>query len=300
MRIGVIGTGHWANDVHAAGIAMEPSLEFAGVWGRNTDKAAAITDRFGGQNYASPAAMFQDVDAVTFAVPPDLQAGLAIEAAESGCHLLLEKPPALDSAKARNLADAVAANGVATVVFFTSRFVPEVATWLDGARSTGGWVGAAATWVGSIFHPGNPFGASAWRREWGSLWDVGPHALSLILPVLGRVDDVTAVRGAGDTVHMVLNHENGGSSTMLLSLTVPQSSKLQTLSLYGEAGWLHLPETTPDRAEVFRLAAVALAESARTGRPHPCNIALGQEIVELLERAQSQLTSTDSHAVEIE
>ncbi|WP_410095188.1 Gfo/Idh/MocA family oxidoreductase [Streptomyces sp. wa22] len=33
-------------------------------------------------------------DAVAFAVPPDVQAPLAVRAAEAGCHLLLDKPVA--------------------------------------------------------------------------------------------------------------------------------------------------------------------------------------------------------------
>lgn len=44
---------------------------------------------------------------LTLAVPPDVQVGLALQAAERGIDLLLEKPLALDVAQARQLADAV-------------------------------------------------------------------------------------------------------------------------------------------------------------------------------------------------
>ena len=33
---------------------------------------------------------------------------------------------------------------------------------------------------GSIFEPGSPYGESEWRRSRGALWDIGPHALSIL------------------------------------------------------------------------------------------------------------------------
>lgn len=53
---------------------------------------------------------------------------------------------------------------------------------------------------GSIFEPGNPFGESPWRRQRGALWDIGPHALSIVVPALGPVTYVVDDRGLGDTV----------------------------------------------------------------------------------------------------
>src|ERR1035437_5099917 len=58
----------------------------------------------------------------------------------------------------------------------------------------------------------------------GALWDIGPHALSILLPALGPVTHVVADRGLGDTVMVVLRHESGAASTMSLSLTAPPGS----------------------------------------------------------------------------
>ena len=46
------------------------------------------------------------------------------------------------------------------------------------------------------FEPGNPFGESPWRKAKGALWDIGPHALSVLLPVLGPAESVAAQREA--------------------------------------------------------------------------------------------------------
>ena len=47
----------------------------------------------------------------------------------------------------------------------------------------------AAIWLGTSLQEDNPFN-TPWRREKGGLWDVGPHALSVLIPVLGDVTEV--------------------------------------------------------------------------------------------------------------
>ena len=81
------------------------------------------------------------------------------------------------------------------MVFFTERFVPEREAWLQEPVAAG-CLGGPATWLASLRTPDNPFADSAWRRQQGALWDVGPHALSVVLPVLGPVTDVAGARGA--------------------------------------------------------------------------------------------------------
>src|SRR4051812_50068258 len=100
MRFAVLGTGHWARAVHAAALAGHPSAQLVGVWGRDPAKAKAVGAEFDVAGYAHLDALLGDVDAVAIALPPDVQAPLAVRAAEAGKHLLLEKPIALDVAAA--------------------------------------------------------------------------------------------------------------------------------------------------------------------------------------------------------
>ncbi len=46
-RFGLFGTGRWANDVHAAALSAEPSVELVGVWGRNGEKTRSVAERWG-------------------------------------------------------------------------------------------------------------------------------------------------------------------------------------------------------------------------------------------------------------
>src|SRR5215212_9451110 len=125
LRFGVVGTGYWAREVHAAGLASHPDVELVGVWGRDPAKAAALADALGAGAFADYDALLEAVDAVTFSVPPQVQAELAVRAAAAGRHLLLEKPVAIGTAGADRVVEAVESAGVASLVFFTERYVPE-------------------------------------------------------------------------------------------------------------------------------------------------------------------------------
>ena len=139
-------------------------------------------------------------------------------------------------------------------------------------------------------HGDSPFADSSWRREKGALWDVGPHALSVLLPVLGDVRRVAAAApGPGDTVHLVLNHAGGASSTLTLSLTAPPAAAGAGVELRGEAGVTALPESSEGLGSAVARAADALLDSARTGRPHACDATFGLRITEILAAAEALL-----------
>jgi predicted dehydrogenase len=178
MRFGLLGTGPWAAGTQAVALAAHEQVELIGVWGRNPAKAAALAEEHGARGYADVDALIADVDAVAVALPPDVQAELALRAAEQGRHLVLDKPVALGVAAADALVAAVDEHDLASLVFTTRRYVPSVVAFIAEAERAGGWYGATAVHHSSIFQPGNPFGASPWRREHGGRWDVGPHVLS--------------------------------------------------------------------------------------------------------------------------
>jgi predicted dehydrogenase len=233
LRFGLIGTGYWAREVHAAGIAAHPDARLAGVWGRDPAKTAATATSCDTTPFDELGALLETVDAVSFAVPPDVQAALTPQVVAAGCHVLFEKPLAIGLPAADAVLDAVQAAGVASVVFFTERFVPEREAWLTGL---GECLGAEAHWLGSLQTPNNPFADSPWRKVEGALWDVGPHALAAVLPVLGPVRDILGASGAGDLVHLVLTHESGATSTLHLSLTMPPAAARSGLEFYRTRG----------------------------------------------------------------
>ncbi len=284
MRFGLVGTGYWARQTQGAALAAHPDVELVGVWGRRVDAARELAAHLQCQAYAELDDLIADVEAVAFAVPPDVQAELATRAATAGRHLLLDKPIALDVGAADRLVAAVEGSRVRSVVFFTRRFVPEIADWLAGPGSGGGWVAGEATMHASIFEPGGPYANSQWRKDRGALWDVGPHALSMTVPVLGRVESVAGRRGVGDTVAVSCRHAGGGVSTMLLSLTAPAAAVANRITFYGRAGVAE-PVSDTDAVTAFGHCISALLGP----EPHPCDVRFGREVVSTLAAVEAVL-----------
>ncbi|MGW0760486.1 Gfo/Idh/MocA family protein [Streptomyces sp. NPDC002814] len=289
MRIGLLGTGPWAQMAHAPALSDHPDLDFAGVWGRRPEAAKELAQRHGTRSYDDVDALLADVDAVAVALPPDVQAGLAARAARAGCHLLLDKPLALTVEEGRAVVEAVREAGVASVVFFTTRFQTRTESWITEQAERGGWFTARAQWLGSVFTSDSPF-ATPWRREKGALWDVGPHALSVLLPVLGDVRRVAAAAsGPGDTAHLVLEHAGGASSTLTLSLTAPPAAGGAEVELRGEAGVTLLPEGAEGAVAALTRAADALRSAARGEEPHACDAGFALRVTEILAAAEAKL-----------
>jgi predicted dehydrogenase len=287
MRIGLLGTGPWAERTHAPALAAHPDVAFTGVWGRRAEAAAALAKSHGTRPYDDLDALLADVDAVAIALPPAIQAELAVRAADAGRHLLLDKPVATSVDDACRVAEAAERSGVASVVFFTLRFDTTAAAWIAQQAVAGGWFAGRADWHGSVFTSGDsPYAASPWRREKGGLWDVGPHALSVLLPVLGDATEVTAVRGPEDTVHLVLRHTGGASSTATLSLTAPPAAAGVAVELRGAAGVVTMPGRGDSQSAAFAGAIDALLDAARTGHPHPCDARFGLRVTEVLAAAE--------------
>jgi predicted dehydrogenase len=291
LRFGLAGTGHWARITHAPALASTDGVEFAAVWGRDPRAAADLAGRYRATAYHDLSEFLASVDAVAFAVPPDVQAPIARQAAEAGKHLLLEKPLAISTADTDALAAVVARAGVASVVFFTSRFQADVRAWLAGVAAAGGWAGGCAVWLGSALREGNPFN-TPWRRVHGGLWDVGPHLVSLLWASLGPVRSVTAQAGAGDVSHLILRHQPGVTSTVTVTLNAPPGAALADLFVWGEAGRSVAPLETPQAVTPLRTALTELAAAAGSGQTaHPCDVHFGREVGRVLAEAQRQLAA---------
>ncbi|MFF8745944.1 Gfo/Idh/MocA family protein [Streptomyces californicus] len=292
LRIGLLGTGPWARNTQAPALAAHPGVELSGVWGRRAEAADALATAHGTRAYTGEEgidALLEASDAVAFALPPDVQAPLAVRAARAGRHILMDKPVATTVEGARAVADAVAEAGVASIVFCTLRFAPETAAWIAEQTSLGGWFTARAQWLGSLYAEGSTseYADSPWRREKGGLWDVGPHALSVLIPVLGDVERLTAAPGPADTTHLILRHSSGASSTVTLGLSAPRGAAGVEIEFRGEHGTASAPGW--DGAETaFRGAVDALAETVRTGVPHACDARFGRHLTELLVAAETQ------------
>ncbi len=290
MRFGLVGTGHWAREVHAAALATHPAVRFCGVWGRSPAKAASAAQAYGVPAFDDLDALLAEVEAVAFAVPPQVQAALAVRAAQAGKHLLLDKPLALTVADADAVVNAVRASKVASVIFFTSRFQPATVAALAQAADSAGWHGGHATFFGSIYGEDSPYAESLWRQEHGGLWDIGPHALAQLVPLLGRVASVSAVDGPRQTTYVTSTHEGGAVSTMALTLDAPPAAMRTEVVLHGEAGWITLPTFDGNAVGSLSTAITQLIAAVPEGS-HPLDVRFGRDVVAVLAAAETAAKS---------
>ena len=214
------------------------------MWGRDGTAAAELAAGYDARPYDDIDAFLAEVDGVAFAVPPDVQAPIAMRAARAGKHLLLEKPIALSEAEADALVEAVEAGHVASVVFFTLRFRTEIRAWLADVTDRGGWAGGVSSWFGSSLLESSPFN-TPWRRDKGALWDLGPHLVSVSWASLGPVTSVTGDAGLADVSYLILHHQDGTTSTVTVSQSGVRTPWASTRT-YGDppAGRLCRPGPT--------------------------------------------------------
>lgn len=268
LRFGLLGTGYWALHVHGTALTSSPQARLEGVWGRDPAKTHDLATRLRTKGYEDVDELLASVDAVSIALPPDIQADLAVRAARAGCHLLLDKPLALGLSSAQAVVGAVDQSGVAAIVFFTQRFRPDLEEWMNSAAEAGPWHSARLVHYANIFGPGSPYSTSEWRKRYGALWDIGPHSLAALLPLMGKVASVAARRGpiGSDTVQVVLSHAPlSATSTLSLSLTMPAAATTSQLVLYGEHGARLRPEGSFEAVEAFGAAINELAALVSSG-----------------------------------
>jgi len=289
LRFGLAGTGYWARITHAPALAATEGVEFAAVWGRNPRAAADLASEYRATAHHDVSAFLAGVDAVCFAIPPDVQAAIATQAAREGKHLLLEKPVALTEEAADGLVEAVEQAGVASVVFFTQRFQPDVRAWLAEVEARGRWAGGVSAWLGSALRESSPFN-TPWRRDRGGLWDIGPHLISLLWASLGPVTSVTADAGPADVTHLILHHQGGATSTTTVTLSATEAAAIAEAYVWGESGRLAAPLGTVDRLAALSTALGELVANARAGQTrHPCDVWFGRDVERVLAEAQRQV-----------
>lgn len=289
LRMGLVGAGPWAHRVHGPGIAGHGGTELVATWARRPEAATEVA-KIGD---AKPAATFEElldqVDAVAFAVPPGIQAQLALRAVEAGKHVILEKPVATTVEDAERLVAAATRAEVASLMVLTFRYAQETRDWLAEVHRLGGWDGGSARWFSGTLLDAK-YEDSRWRHEGGALADIGPHVFDLLDAALGPIVKVISARLTGaDLWHVMFGHENGRVSTATLSMHTPADPAITDFAVHGEHGFLAFDAsgTAQDRYAVLLDDFVAMVRDKKT--EHPLDVRRGLHVQRLLEEVRAQL-----------
>lgn len=279
-----MGAGPWARALHAPALAGHPRTKLVAVWARRERAAAELAAPYGATVAHSFKELMSTVDAISFAVPPAVQAPLATHAAQAGRHLILEKPIASTVDEAEQLVAAADEAAVATVVVFTRRFAKGTIDWLEQAHRLGGWSGGGARWLSSTLLD-NKYAGSTWRHDGGALADVGPHVVDLLDAALGEIVGVLgAYRGEPDLWQVVLSHASGAISTACMSMRLPMRPAISDAAIYGQHGYLELPQRVESAQDCFHRLLDDFVSMVHNGQTeHRCDVSRGLHIQRLVE-----------------
>jgi predicted dehydrogenase len=283
LAVGLVGAGPWALLAHAPLLAKGPETTLAGVWARRQEAASEVLRNHGCPVFDTYERLLDACDAVAFAVPPDAQVPLAIQAAKAGKAVLLEKPVALTLDDAQRLADAVGEAGVGSQVFLSYRFSAGVQAFLDAAHDLDPDGGRAAFVSDALL--GGLFAGSPWRQEHG--------ALDLVDAALGPIEQVEARRSYdGVWISLLLGHEGGAVSDVSLSAHVQVEPTRFRVEAYGRGGAAEvdaMAAVTDHWDETMGALRASFAHQARHPSPHALDVHRGLHLQRVLATAANQL-----------
>lgn len=199
LRMGVIGLNMGRG--HVKGFQSHPDADVVAICDINRQRLEAVGNEFGVPNRFTDAEKMireMDLDGVSVATPNRFHAPLTIAAFRGGCHVLCEKPMAVDTRAAEGMLAAAASARKNLMVNFSYRFLPvchALKTQVD-AGVVGDIYFGRTVWLRRRGIPG--MGSSFTDRKLsggGPLIDLGVHRIDLALWLMGFPEPV-AVTGA--------------------------------------------------------------------------------------------------------
>lgn len=191
LKAAIIGGGHIADQNHIPALkALKEQVEIIAVCSRDIDKARAMADKhdipFAFDSAEEMFAYEQKPDLIINCTANNLHYPYTMQALENGCHVLCEKPPAMNAKEAKEMADLAREKGKILAYNFQLRQTPEY-TLLKKFQEQSRF--------GEIYHIKANFlrrrGIPGWGnftnktiQGGGALIDLGVHILDLALSLL--------------------------------------------------------------------------------------------------------------------
>lgn len=212
LRVGVIGLGmgRW----HVRGFREHPGCEVVAIADTNQNRLASAGEEFGlSRTYPDGEVMLakESLDIVSIATPNKFHHGLTVRAFRAGCHVLCEKPMAMNASEAREMLAAAKRARKRLMINFSYRFSA-------ASQALKREVDRGA--LGKVY-----FGRTVWHRKrgvpgfggWftnkalaggGPLIDLGVHRLDLALWLMGHPRPQWAMAGTYDHLARAMSRGN--------------------------------------------------------------------------------------------
>jgi len=319
LRWGVIGAGEIAGDFTDALHSLTDQRVVA-IASRSQERADAFARRHGverGHDDAAAMVASPDVDVVYVATPHTRHRPDALLAISAGKPVLIEKPMAVSTAEADEIAAAARAAGVFAAEALWTRYLPHMTVMArllaDGAIGDVRLATAEVAWANDLSAPGRMTDPALGG---GALLDIGVYAAWFTQfagghPVEVRASGTTRADGVDLEAAIVTRSDRGvlataatsllatspgqgtisgsaGSVRTLGNLVFPASFELTTD--VGTAVWSDPAVPTGRRGLAYEAAAVAglVAEGVTDSPLH--SLADARSVLATIEAARAQLT----------
>jgi len=263
LAIGIVGTG-FGKQVLLPAFRADARCEVTALGASNVEKAraaaqsAGVPKSFGDwrQLLADP-----EIHAVAIAVPPKVQAEVALAAARTGKHLFCEKPLALNLAQARAMLAAAAENRLVHAVDFE---FPEVDAWQKAkAALATGTLGrirqVALTWRAETY--AHRARVDTWKTRaeigGGTLNNFGSHTFYYLEWLFGPLKQLSARLSPTPADDARVDWWGEFAAGFPVTVSIAADAFLGSghkLEVYGDAGSLVLENRDADYMKGFTLA----------------------------------------------
>jgi predicted dehydrogenase len=292
LRVGIIGVG-WGSLVQVPAFRAAGGYEVAALCSRRAERAAEAGRRLGIEDVSSDWERFvsrPDLDIISVCTPTDLHREQVLAAISAGKHVLCEKPVALDSGQAAEMADAADAAGVATAVCFENRWGREkLAVWRQiGEGLLGSPYFARVAIAADYFHPSRPL-MSEWMYRLadggGYLLGMASHDIDYLyclfgvpeavcadvhatIPTRTRADGSAFAADADDTASLLLRWSSGVRASISLTTVGLHTGSRYRFEAFGSSGTAEIDGTVfggtvrAGRAGEEGLRELALSDAA--------------------------------------
>ena len=301
LRVGVIGTGEFAEICHIPGIISHPHANVVAVCGRNIAATKRLGDKFNIKITTTDFDILCSdpmIDAITIASANVAHAEHAIKALRHGKHVFCEKPLAISVQEASEMAHIAVTSGKVHQVGFTFRYnygVHELRRRIAAGDIGNPYFARIQydRWDGLCDSCKTGSKPKNWVADAGMLLDLGSHLFDITKHVMGEIDSVIGythviprrVRDGlsgqiikvqeDDMVNAWIRHTNGARAQFFISRVTPPFGQLGYLEVIGEHGAL---KAALSRGTVDTLRAssptnkewqnIPLNQEAYDGKPH--------------------------------
>jgi len=247
IKWGVIGSGGIARRrTIPEGLAHSKDSELKIVYDINPEANISVAKEFGAEPAESIGQLLKsDIDAVYIASPANLHFGHVLSCADSGKHILCEKPLGITVREAEIMIDTCNKKnvilGTALMMRFQSQHRSALQMIKDGKLGKPVYARAQL----SCWYP--PI-EGAWRQDpksggGGSLMDMGSHCIDLLEMFFGKIKQVCCFINnnvhsykSEDSAIVSIYFENGALGTVDTYFCIPDNSSKNALELYGSKG----------------------------------------------------------------